>query len=65
MSRRFGLMGHGAGTRVVALLLVFGLGAGLGVPYLTQAGVPMWGILLLAALVIAIPVTLVARSERY
>lgn len=64
MTRRYGLIRQGAGTRIVATFLVFGLIAGFGVPQLAQAGVPVWGVLVLGVLVVAVPVYFVVRSER-
>ncbi|MHA6800692.1 hypothetical protein [Bounagaea algeriensis] len=64
MTRRYGLMGQGKATRMIAVLLVFGLAAGFGLPHLSQAGVPMWLVLVLAMLLVGLPVYAVARAER-
>ncbi|MGP4020235.1 hypothetical protein [Saccharopolyspora sp. 5N708] len=63
MIRRHGLMGPRA-VRVIALVLAVGMIAGIGAPYLLQAGVPLWTVLLLVLIVLAVPIVAVARSDR-
>ena len=62
MTRRHGLMGPNT-VRVIAFVLAFGMAAGLGVPYLVQAGVPIWTVLLLVLLALGIPVLAMARDK--
>nr|WP_228046315.1 hypothetical protein [Saccharopolyspora sp. HNM0983] len=57
-------MGSGGWTRVVALVLVVGLAAGIGVPYLVQAGVPLWAATLLVLVVMGVPTGMIMRAER-
>ncbi|MGW3467887.1 hypothetical protein ACWDKQ_05315 [Saccharopolyspora sp. NPDC000995] len=63
MTRRCGLLGPRA-VRVIALVLALGMIAGLGAPYLLQAGVPLWAVLLLVLIVLAVPVVAVTRGDR-
>lgn len=63
MTRRHGLLGPRA-VRAIALVLALGMIAGLGAPYLLQAGVPLWVVLLLVLIVLAVPVVAVARGDR-
>jgi hypothetical protein len=63
VTRRHGLLGPAA-IRVIALVLAVGMIAGIGAPYLVQAGVPLWAVLVLVLIVLAVPVVAVARSER-
>ncbi|MEV0703476.1 hypothetical protein AB0I53_36945 [Saccharopolyspora sp. NPDC050389] len=63
MTRRGGLLGPTA-VRVVALVLAVGMIAGIGAPYLLQAGVSLWAVLLLVLIVLAVPVVAVVRSDR-
>ncbi|QIZ34041.1 hypothetical protein [Saccharopolyspora sp. ASAGF58] len=63
MTRRHGLLGPRA-VRLIALVLALVMIAGLGAPYLLQAGVPLWMVLLLVLIVLAVPVVAVARSDR-
>lgn len=51
-------------TRIVALVLTFGLIVGIGVPYLMQAGVPLWLSMVLVLLVIGVPIGMILRAER-
>nr|WP_218888933.1 hypothetical protein [Saccharopolyspora hordei] len=50
--------------RLVAVLLAVGLVSGMGAPYLLQAGFPLWTVLLLVVVVLAVPVAAVLHSER-
>ncbi|MEU5850182.1 hypothetical protein [Saccharopolyspora shandongensis] len=63
MTRRGGLLGP-TGVRVIALVLAIGMIAGIGAPYLLQAGVPLWTVLLLVLIVLAVPIVAVVRAER-
>ncbi|MGW1677470.1 hypothetical protein [Saccharopolyspora sp. NPDC002376] len=50
--------------RLIAIVLAVGLVSGMGAPYLIQAGFPLWTVLLLVVIVLAIPVTAVLYAER-
>jgi hypothetical protein len=63
VTRRHGLLGPSA-IRVIAAVLAVGMIAGLGAPYLLEAGVPLWAVLLLVLIVLAVPVVAVARTDR-
>ncbi|MCI2420476.1 hypothetical protein MOQ72_23795 [Saccharopolyspora sp. K220] len=63
MTRRHGLLGPTA-IRVIALVLAVGMIAGIGAPYLVQAGVPLWAVLLLVLIVLAVPIVAVTRADR-
>ncbi|GAA2355482.1 hypothetical protein GCM10009854_36940 [Saccharopolyspora halophila] len=62
MSRRYGLMGPNT-VRIVALVLAVGMAAGMGIPYLVQAGVPVWTAVLLAVAVLAVPIIAMNRDK--
>lgn len=64
MSRRCGLLRPGLVTRCVAVVLAVGLVAGFTLPYLVQAGVPLWTGVLLSLVVLAVPVIAVVRADR-
>ena len=63
-TRRYGLMGRGRATRVIAALLVAGMVALFSTTYLLQAGVPAWVAILAVLVVLAVPVVLATAGER-
>lgn len=63
MTRRSGMMSQRT-IRLIAIVLAVGLVSGMGAPYLIQAGFPLWTVLLLVVIVLAIPVTAVLYAER-
>ncbi|MBQ0924743.1 hypothetical protein [Saccharopolyspora endophytica] len=63
MTRRHGLMGPNA-IRITALVLAVGMASTVGAPYLIQAGVPLLGVVALSALVFAVPLVAILRSEK-
>jgi hypothetical protein len=62
VTRRYGLMGPNA-VRVIALVLAVGMAGGLGGPYLVQAGVPIWTVLLLVLLALGVPIFAMSRDK--
>ncbi|RKT86173.1 hypothetical protein SAMN05421805_10266 [Saccharopolyspora antimicrobica] len=63
MTRRHGMLGQRA-VKLIATVLAFGMIAGIAAPYLLQAGFPLWTVLLLVLIVLAVPVVAVLHSER-
>ncbi|MER7014662.1 hypothetical protein ABT324_24820 [Saccharopolyspora sp. NPDC000359] len=63
MTRRHGMLSQRA-AKLIATVLAFGMIAGIGAPYLLQAGFPLWVVLLLVLVVLAVPVVAVLNSER-
>ncbi|MFC7340609.1 hypothetical protein [Saccharopolyspora griseoalba] len=62
MTRRHGLMGPNT-VRVIGLVLAVGMAAGVGGPYLVQAGVPIWAVMLLVLLALGVPIFAMSRDK--
>lgn len=63
-TRRHGLMRPGLASKVIAVLVVVGLVAGVAATYLAQAGLAMWVIALIVLLILGLPVLAVIAAGR-
>lgn len=62
-ARRFGLPGRGKATKVVVWLLIACMIGLFSTTYLLGAGLPVWVVILLVLVVLAVPVSLAALTD--